>query len=53
MAPAGLARVAAAKADGSWSALDAVEALETPPDLGQALAANPTPRAAGARFRVK
>ena len=42
MAPAGLAKVEAAKADGSWAALDAVEALEIPSDLGRALAANPT-----------
>jgi uncharacterized protein YdeI (YjbR/CyaY-like superfamily) len=42
MAPAGLAKIEAAKQDGSWSALDAVEALEIPPDLMQALAANPT-----------
>ena len=41
MAPAGLARSAAAKQDGSWNALDAVEALQIPPDLGQALATNP------------
>jgi uncharacterized protein YdeI (YjbR/CyaY-like superfamily) len=41
MAPAGLAKIEAAKQDGSWSALDAVEALEIPPDLKQALAANP------------
>jgi uncharacterized protein YdeI (YjbR/CyaY-like superfamily) len=40
MAPAGLAKVAAAKADGSWSSLDAVEALEMPPDLAETLAAN-------------
>ena len=40
MAPAGLAKVEAAKADGSWVALDAVEALEEPPDLQVALAAN-------------
>jgi uncharacterized protein YdeI (YjbR/CyaY-like superfamily) len=33
MAPAGLARVEAAKADGSWNALDAVENLEVPQDL--------------------
>jgi uncharacterized protein YdeI (YjbR/CyaY-like superfamily) len=38
MAPAGLAAVAAAKADGSWSALDAVDALELPDDLAAALA---------------
>jgi uncharacterized protein YdeI (YjbR/CyaY-like superfamily) len=41
MAPAGLARVEAAKRDGSWSALDAVEALEIPSDLATALAAHP------------
>ena len=40
MAPAGLARLEAAKADGSWNALDAVEALEVPPDLEAALAAH-------------
>jgi len=42
MAPAGLAKVAAAKADGSWSALDAVEDLVIPPDLQAALAALPS-----------
>lgn len=31
MAPAGLAKVEAAQADGSWNALDAVEALEADP----------------------
>lgn len=41
MAPAGLEKVEAAKADGSWNALDAVEALEIPPDLAEALAAYP------------
>lgn len=41
MAPAGLAAVEAAKADGSWDALTAVDALEVPPDLAGALAANP------------
>ena len=41
LAPAGLAKIDAAKQDGSWSALDAVEALEVPPDLGAALAARP------------
>ena len=44
MAPAGLAKITAAQADGSWYALDAVEALEIPSDLDQALAANPTAR---------
>jgi uncharacterized protein YdeI (YjbR/CyaY-like superfamily) len=38
MAPAGMAKVAAAKRDGSWTALDAVEALEIPTDLAAALA---------------
>ncbi|MBD3882434.1 YdeI/OmpD-associated family protein [Phormidium tenue FACHB-886] len=38
--PAGLAKVEAAKADGSWNALDAVEALEIPADLEQALSAD-------------
>lgn len=37
MMPAGLAKVEAAKADGSWNALDAIEALEIPSDLAQAL----------------
>ena len=32
--PAGLAKIEAAKADGSWSALDAVENLEIPPLAG-------------------
>jgi len=38
MAPAGMAVVEAAEADGSWSALDASEALEEPDDLADALA---------------
>jgi uncharacterized protein YdeI (YjbR/CyaY-like superfamily) len=37
MIPAGLAKVNAAKADGTWTMLDAVEALEIPPDLANAL----------------
>lgn len=36
MMPAGLAKVEAAKKDGTWNALDAVEALEIPPDLARA-----------------
>jgi len=40
MTPAGLAKVEAAKQDGSWNALDGVEALEVPPDLGKVLAAD-------------
>jgi uncharacterized protein YdeI (YjbR/CyaY-like superfamily) len=41
MTPAGLARVEQAKADGSWSRLDEVEALAVPGDLAEALAACP------------
>ncbi len=41
MAPAGLAKIEAAKADGSWAALDAIENLEIPADLAAALAAYP------------
>lgn len=37
MAPAGLAAVAVAKANGSWELLDAVERLEVPDDLATAL----------------
>ena len=42
MAPAGLAKIEAARKDGSWNALDSVEDLEIPPDLSAALAANNT-----------
>lgn len=42
MTPAGLAKVEAAKADGTWNALDSIEALEVPPDLAAALASYPT-----------
>ena len=41
MASTGLAKVESAKADGSWNALDAVENLEIPEDLAQALAQTP------------
>jgi len=41
MALAGLAKIDAAKKDGSWSALDTIEALEVPSDLAAALSANP------------
>ena len=41
MQPAGMAKVEHAKADGSWSLLDAVEDLQIPPDLQEALAALP------------
>jgi uncharacterized protein YdeI (YjbR/CyaY-like superfamily) len=41
MAPAGMAKVDAAKLDGTWSMLDEVEALTVPPDLSAALAQIP------------
>ena len=44
MTPAGLAVVEAAQADGSWTSLDTVEALEVPEDLGAALDADPAAR---------
>ncbi len=44
IAPAGLAKVEAARQDGSWEALDRVEALEVPPDLQAALDAAPPAR---------
>lgn len=44
MAPAGLAKVAAAKADGSWSFLDDVETLQLPADLAAALSDNDAAR---------
>jgi uncharacterized protein YdeI (YjbR/CyaY-like superfamily) len=42
MAPAGLALVEAAKADGTWSSYDAIEELSVPDDLAAALLENPT-----------
>ena len=42
MAPPGLAKIEASKQDGSWNALDAVEALEIPSDLAEALAQYPS-----------
>jgi len=41
MAPAGLAAIERAKANGSWEVLDSVERLEVPDDLARALAARP------------
>ena len=49
MTPAGLAKVEAAEKDGSWNALDEVEALLLPADLKEALAAYPE---AGAHFEA-
>ena len=40
MAAPGLAKIEAAKKDGSWTLLDAVEAGVIPPDLARALASN-------------
>lgn len=44
MAPPGLAKVEAAKVDGSWTLLDGVEQLVIPPELGRALGARPVAR---------
>jgi uncharacterized protein YdeI (YjbR/CyaY-like superfamily) len=44
MAPAGIAIVEAAKADGSWTALDDIENLVEPDDLRAALDASPAAR---------
>ena len=44
MAEAGLAAIEAAKADGSWTSLDAAEALIEPEELADALDANPEAR---------
>lgn len=41
MTPAGLEKIERAKADGTWSALDEVEALVIPDDLAAALKQNP------------
>jgi uncharacterized protein YdeI (YjbR/CyaY-like superfamily) len=46
IAPSGQAVIDRARADGSWSALDAVEAGEVPEDLARALANQPGARAA-------
>lgn len=44
IAPAGLAKINAAREDGSWNALDSVEALEIPSDLEKAFSKNETAR---------
>ena len=44
VAPAGLAAIEAAKADGSWARLDASHSLDVPRDLASALAAYPSAR---------
>ena len=50
MAPAGLAAIERAKANGSWEILDAVERLEVPGDLAAALDALPPAAANFAAF---
>jgi uncharacterized protein YdeI (YjbR/CyaY-like superfamily) len=50
MAPAGLAAIERAKANGSWELLDSVERLEVPPDLAAALGALPSAAANFAAF---
>jgi uncharacterized protein YdeI (YjbR/CyaY-like superfamily) len=42
MMPPGLAKIELAKQNGTWTVLDAIEELMVPPDLADALAANPT-----------
>lgn len=44
LAPAGIAAIEIAKANGSWTALDAVERLEEPPELAAALDADAAAR---------
>lgn len=39
MCPSGLTKIEQAKADGSWTSLDAIEELHVPPDLAMALTA--------------
>ncbi|AII53046.1 YdeI/OmpD-associated family protein [Hymenobacter sp. APR13] len=48
--PAGQAKIDAARQDGSWAALDAVDALELPPDLAAAFAENEAARQHFAAF---
>jgi uncharacterized protein YdeI (YjbR/CyaY-like superfamily) len=50
MAPAGLAAIERAKANGSWETLDSVERLEVPDDLATALDAHPPAAANLAAF---
>lgn len=50
MHPAGLAKIEQAKADGSWSALDAVDRLEVPSDLATAFDQRPGSAEAFAAF---
>lgn len=45
MTPAGMEKINAARQDGSWTMLDAIEDLVRPDDLAEALAANPAAEA--------
>jgi len=45
MAPAGLAKIEAARADGSWTLLDTASRLEVPADLAEAMKAHAGARA--------
>ena len=44
MTTGGIEKIATAKEDGSWTALDAVEALVIPPDLAEAFDLYPSSR---------
>jgi uncharacterized protein YdeI (YjbR/CyaY-like superfamily) len=50
MTPAGLAKIEAAKADGSWTFLDGIEAMVVPDDLDAALRADAAALAGWERF---
>ncbi|MBC8069133.1 MAG: YdeI/OmpD-associated family protein [Deltaproteobacteria bacterium] len=50
MTPAGLAKIEAAKQDGSWSSYDGVDSLVVPKDLAAGLAANKTAKRYFAEF---
>ena len=50
MTPAGLAKIEAAKADGSWTLLDDIEAMVVPEALDAALRADPEALAGWERF---
>ncbi len=50
MTPAGLAKIEAAKADGSWTSLDDIEAMIVPDDLDAALRADAAALAGWERF---
>ena len=50
IAPAGRAVIDRARADGSWTIFDSVEALEVPDDLAASLADNPTAAACFEEF---